>query len=160
MYPFGDLPENLAAFCAFLRREHRFAIDVRQLRDAARAIDVVDVTDQHAVRDALRPVLASTFRDAAAFDDAFTQFFFPGPAGAPQAALPQPHRDVGGSTDAEQQLERAPADRERDRERPESATPGALSAVETAATTDASAPPTTVLGQYSPIEADAQSAQA
>ena len=152
---FGSLPANLAAFCGFLRREHRFAIDPRQLRDAARAIDVVDVTDQRAVRDALRPVLASTFRDAAAFDGAFVQFFFPGPAGAPQAALPRPDRDIGGSTDSEKELERKRADRER--ERPDTSTPGALAAVAPAARTDASAPPTTVLGRYSPIEAEAQS---
>ena len=158
MYPFGAFPENLAAFCAFLRHEHRFAIDPRQLRDAARAMDVIDVTDERGVRDALRPVLASTFRDASAFDSAFTQFFFPGPAGVPQAALPRPQRDIGGAADgAHKELERERADRGRDRERPKSTTSGMLSAVETAAQTDASARPTTVLGRYSPIEAEAQS---
>jgi len=157
MYPFGSIPENLAAFCAFLRREHRFTIDVRQLRDAARALDVVTVTDERAVRDALRPVLASTFRDASAFDTAFVQFFFPGPAGAPQVALPRPHRDVGGPTDAEKELKSEPGERARDHERPEIPTPGALSSLETAAQTDTSAPPATALGRYSPIDAAAQS---
>ena len=158
MFPFGSLPENLAAFCAFLRREHRFDIDLRQLRDAARAIEVVDVTDGRAIRDALRPVLASTFRDAAAFDGAFMQFFFPGPAGVRQAALPRPHRDIGGSADgAEKELERDRADRERDRERRETAMAAAPSPDQTPAEMDASARPVTVLGRYSPIDAEAQS---
>src|SRR5262249_30913224 len=105
-----------------------------------------------------RPVLASTFREAAAFDSAFRQFFFPGPAGAPQTALPRPHRDVGGSRHgAGRELEMERADDERDRERPETATLGAVSAVEAAARAESSARPATVLGRYSPIAAEAQS---
>src|SRR5262249_11167208 len=103
-------------------------------------------------------VLASTIGEAAAFDSAFTQFFFPGPAGAPQTALPRPHRDVGGSADgAENESERERAGRARDRERPETTTLAPGSAVETDAQTDAWARKMTALGRYSPIEAEAQS---
>lgn len=74
-YPFASLPENLAAFCAVLRRDHRFRIGPRELQDAARALEITDLADERAVRDVLRPVLSGTLDDVRVFDRAFDQFF-------------------------------------------------------------------------------------
>ena len=79
MYPFATLPGNLAAFCEALRRRHGFHIGPGELHDAARALDVVDLASEHAVRNALRPILAGTLDDLKVFDAAFTQFFSPIP---------------------------------------------------------------------------------
>ena len=38
MYPFASLPENLAAFCDALRRQHGFRIGPGEVHDAARAL--------------------------------------------------------------------------------------------------------------------------
>ena len=75
MYPFGGLPENLVSFCALLRRDYGFHIGAGEMLDAARALDIVDLSDQHAVRSALRTVLAGTRDDVAVFDAAFNRFF-------------------------------------------------------------------------------------
>lgn len=74
-YPFASLPENLAAFCSVLRRDYRFGIGPRELTDAARGLEVTDLTSERAVRDALRPILSRSHDDAARFDDAFDRFF-------------------------------------------------------------------------------------
>jgi uncharacterized protein with von Willebrand factor type A (vWA) domain len=74
-YPFESLPENLAAFCEVLRREHRFRIGAGELHDAARALELVNVGDERAVRNSLRPVLASRLEDLHVFDNAFSRFF-------------------------------------------------------------------------------------
>jgi uncharacterized protein with von Willebrand factor type A (vWA) domain len=103
MYPFGALPENLAAFCAYLRRDHGFAVGHGELHDAARALELVDISDECAVRDALRVVLSRTPADVSAFDDAFRAFFFPGPPGIAQPALPPVSRE-GGRQQAEEKL--------------------------------------------------------
>jgi uncharacterized protein len=84
MYPFRSLPQNLIAFCDFLRREHRFAIGPREVRDATRALELLGIIEERVVRDALRPVLAHSRDDAAVFDRVFSAFFFPGPSGAAQ----------------------------------------------------------------------------
>src|SRR5262249_43088634 len=76
-YPFARLPENLAAFCASLRQAWGFRVGPGELLDAAHALLVVDLADEHAVRNALRPILSSTQADALAFDCAFDAFFFP-----------------------------------------------------------------------------------
>jgi uncharacterized protein len=76
MYPFGSLPDNLAAFCDMLRRSHRFRIGAGELHDAARALELVDLGDAQAVRDALRPILSATSDDVRGFDAAFAEFFF------------------------------------------------------------------------------------
>jgi hypothetical protein len=81
MYPFTSLPGNLAAFCDVLRRVHRFRIGPGELHDAARALEVVDLSDANAVRNGLRPVLSATRDDATVFDPAFVAFFFPERAG-------------------------------------------------------------------------------
>ncbi len=88
MYPFGDLPANLAAFCGELRREHGFRIGPGELRDAARALALVETSDEREVRHALRAILASDRRTADAFDPAFDAFFYPGPEGIAQTGLP------------------------------------------------------------------------
>ena len=93
MYPFGDLPGNLTAFCAVLRHDHGFRIGPGEVRDAARALEAVNLADDRKVRDALRLVLSSSRDTAAAFDKAFDQFFFPGPPGS-RAARPATHRST------------------------------------------------------------------
>ena len=75
MYPFGGLPENLTSFCGALRREYGFHIGAGELLDAARALEIVDLSNEQAVRSALRTVLACTHDDAARFDGAFDRFF-------------------------------------------------------------------------------------
>jgi uncharacterized protein with von Willebrand factor type A (vWA) domain len=83
MLPYGGLPENLAGFCAVLRRDHRFHIGAGELLDAARALDVVPLSDRRSVRHALRAVLACTRDEAAAFDPAFDRFFLQTGLGLP-----------------------------------------------------------------------------
>jgi uncharacterized protein len=100
MYPFASLPENLAAFCHVLRRNHGFRIGPGELHDAARALDVVDLGNERAVRHALRPILGGTLDELTAFDDAFARFFFPGPVGVPQHELPSTRREPGTSVDS------------------------------------------------------------
>lgn len=79
MYAFGGLPENLAGFCALLRREYAFRIGSGELLDAARALDIVDLSSEPAVRSALRTILTGTRDDVVAFDEAFDRFFLPRP---------------------------------------------------------------------------------
>jgi uncharacterized protein len=74
-YPYESLPENLAAFCAMLRRDHRFLIGPRELQEAARALEISALADERVVRDALRPVLTSSLDDVQIFDRAFDRFF-------------------------------------------------------------------------------------
>src|SRR5262245_28747711 len=112
MYPFASLPDNLAAFCEFLRRDRGFRIGPGELHDAARALEVIDLADERAVRHGLRPILSGTFADAHAFDAAFTTFFHPDFTGVPQDQLPTrrepgPGADGGGADAAE--ARRAPS---------------------------------------------------
>jgi uncharacterized protein with von Willebrand factor type A (vWA) domain len=88
MYPFGDLPGNLTAFCAALRREHGFGIGPGEIADATRVLRVIDLADQQHVRHAWRAILSNSRDTAARFDAAFDAFFFPGPAGTPQTQQP------------------------------------------------------------------------
>ena len=76
MHPFGGLPENLAGFCERLRRDHGFQIGAGELLDAARALEIVDLSDERSVRAALRAVLTGSRDDAAVFDAAFDRYFF------------------------------------------------------------------------------------
>ena len=104
MYPFGALPENLVSFCALLRRDYGFRIGAGEMLDAARALDIVDLSDEQAVRSALRTVLAGTRDDAAAFDGAFNRFFLSRPPAAdhdPLAARSH-ERDSGPSGEGEE----------------------------------------------------------
>jgi uncharacterized protein len=77
IYAFGGLPENLASFCALLRREYGFRIGAGELLDAARSLDVIDLSSEPAVRAALRTILSGTHDDVAVFDAAFDRFFLP-----------------------------------------------------------------------------------
>jgi uncharacterized protein len=99
MYPFASLPENLAAFCERLRRDHGFRVGPGELSDAARALDVVDLADEQAVRHTLRPILSGTLADATVFDQAFAEFFFPGPLGVRQDQMPSPRLELGTDAD-------------------------------------------------------------
>jgi uncharacterized protein len=83
MHPFGSLPNNLVAFGDVLRREYGFAIGPRELHDAARVLEIVDLADESVVRNALRPILSKTRENARIFDQAFSKFFFPRPPGVP-----------------------------------------------------------------------------
>jgi hypothetical protein len=74
-YPYENLPDNLAAFCAILRREHRFLIGPRELADAAHALELTSLHDEPAVRNTLRPILSASVEDAAVFDVLFDRFF-------------------------------------------------------------------------------------
>ena len=87
MYPFGSLPGNLVAFCSVLRGDHGFRIGPGEAADAARALEIVDLRDEHAVRNVLRPILSMTVDNARAFDPAFSAFFFPKAAAAPPATV-------------------------------------------------------------------------
>jgi uncharacterized protein with von Willebrand factor type A (vWA) domain len=95
MYPFASLPENLAAFCQVLRRQHGFDIGPGELHDAARALGVVALADERAVRHALRPILGGSLDDVTVFDAAFARFFFPTTAGPRQEGLPSTRPEPG-----------------------------------------------------------------
>lgn len=116
MYPYGDLPGNLAAFCGRLRREHGFRLGPGEVHDAARALEVVDVSDERHVRHALRAILSSSLDNALVFDDAFAAFFFPGPEGVPQPGQPaMPRRDErAGKGDADGERRQPSGDRHAD----------------------------------------------
>lgn len=81
MYPFGSIPSNLVAFTDFLRREYGFKICLSEQHDAARVLEIVDLTNESALRNALRPVLSETSEDVSVFDEAFNRFFSPGTQG-------------------------------------------------------------------------------
>ena len=82
IYPYRSLPDNLAAFSALLRHEHRFRVGPRELQDAVRALEFVDLGNERAVRNSLRPVLTGSFDELRIFDQAFDRFFL-GEAGGP-----------------------------------------------------------------------------
>jgi uncharacterized protein len=155
MYPFGGLPENLAAFCAALRRDHGFRIGPRELHDAARALDLVELADERAVRHALRPILAGTLDEATVFDTAFTQFFFPGPAGLRQDQLPSTRREPGADADG-RDADRARHAPSSDADADEASGPGGgpLTPIES---TDDGLEEAAIFApsRYSPLEADA-----
>ena len=155
MYPFGTLPENLIAFCEFLRRRYAFRIGPREAHDAARALDLVDLTDELTVRHALRPVLAGNRKEAAVFDRAFTEFFFPGPPGVAQSDLPRPStsmdRDAGGVEDV---VPHRHATDDRDADERGETTAGPIAPVDVG-DADAMSPATAIRSSYSPLEAEA-----
>jgi uncharacterized protein with von Willebrand factor type A (vWA) domain len=130
MYPYGTLPENLVAFSEFLRQRYAFPIGPRETHDAARALELIDLADERAARNALRPVFSASRRDAAAFDRAFSEFFFPAP-GIPQSKLPRP--------------------RESDASDASSADSSALVEIED---TDARLPALTLRSSYSPLDVE------
>src|SRR5262245_32568774 len=108
MYPFGDFPANLAAFCALLRREYGFHIGAGELIDAMRAIEIVDVSDERAVRAALRTVLTGTREDVGIFDAAFDRFFLSRPGVEERQASELERDDEPHATDAGHEAAREP----------------------------------------------------
>jgi uncharacterized protein len=155
-YPFSSLPENLAAFCAALRRDHQFSIGPRELMDAARGLEITNITDERAVRDALRPILAKTNEDVGTFDVAFARFFL----GATSPALPGrealstatpdaplPGQDSGPMLDTRPSMSGSA-----DVEAPAADTGGG--AVRYAADSDEHATATVLRAKYSPLEAE------
>jgi uncharacterized protein with von Willebrand factor type A (vWA) domain len=160
MYPFASLPDNLAAFCDALRRRHGFRIGPAELRDAARALDVVDVADERAVRDAFRPILGGTLDEVRAFDAAFTQFFFPGPAGVPQDQMPSTRREPGDADGREANVDRArqapPSGADADDEAPGPGG-GPMTPLETSGDVP-NQPAIFAPSSYSPLESDAADA--
>ena len=154
MYPFGTLPHNLIAFGGFLRHVHAFHIGPREIHDAARALDIVDVVDERAVRDALRPILSGTLREATVFDQAFTEFFFPGPPGIPQSNLPRApgaiDPDAGGVDDI---VQRRLAGDDAEIEEQSHADGGPIAPLEIG-DNDTATPAFALRSSYSPFDAD------
>ena len=156
MFPFGGIPENLAAFCEILRRKYGFRIGPGELRDAARTLDVVDVFDERAVRNGLRLVLSATADDAMVFDRAFSDFFFPGPAGVRQDQMPSTRREPGSEPDGLDTMldrERRPPADEADADGVPETGSGQISALETMESA-AEEPALVARSSYSPIEID------
>jgi uncharacterized protein len=155
MYPFGTLPDNLVAFGGFLRQRHGFRIGPREIHDAARALEVVDLVDERTVRNALRPILSGTLREATLFDRAFTEFFFPGPPGVPQSNLPPPRTQFDSNADGvETAIEQSRASDDRSDEEPLRADSGAIAPLDIR-DDDAAMPALTLRSSYSPLDAEA-----
>jgi hypothetical protein len=154
MYPFGSLPENLIAFCACLRSSYGFAIGPREAHDAARALEIVDVTDERTVRDSLRPVLSGTREDAASFDAAFSEFFFQNRPGV-ESVRPARQRALDGADETQTAADDTRAMTVRDRHIAESddAADGQLVPIAPDGTTDA-ADDSLARRSYSPRDAD------
>jgi len=159
MYPFGNLPDNLIAFCNILQRDHGFRIGAGERHDAARALEIVELSDERAVRHALRSILSRTRDDAAVFDRAFAEFFFPGPPGVRQAGMPSTRREpeaTGTGGDDRPEAGRARPGSAEEEEGTEAADgtlrPLALSE------DDAAAPALLARGSYSPLEVEAAGA--
>lgn len=158
MYPYGSLPANLVAFGEFLRREHGFRIGSAEMHDAARALGIVDLVDETAVRNALRPLLSRTRENAAVFDRAFTAFFFPGPTGIAQAGQEPLRRGVGPETPrhekpAEGRPQAAPDEAE---EEEKEAAAGGSTFTPVAESETGAAPALFARASYSPLEAAGQ----
>ncbi|MGE5246100.1 MAG: vWA domain-containing protein [Betaproteobacteria bacterium] len=154
MYPFGSLPLNLIAFGRVLRVEHGFRIGAGELRDAARALEIVDLSDERAVRDALRPVLSSTEADTRAFDQAFTTFFFPGPAGVPQRPMSRARVDADDPADPGIEAGHRPASGGIEEEEGPAPPVAPVEPLATAGA-DAAARALVARASYSPLDADA-----
>jgi uncharacterized protein len=130
-FAYGSLPANLAAFCAMLRRDYAFRIGTREVHDAARAIETVGIATERAVRDALRPVLSSSFEQVAVFDDAFRRFFY-GDLAA-DARAPRPERSAstkGGASNDDDTGHASPPDASPDRDDTTGGHDGAVAAVD------------------------------
>ena len=76
-FPHRTSTTNLAAFCAMLRRDHRFTIGPGEAQGALWAIAAIGIADQGRVRAALKLVLSATREQAAALDPIFNAFFLP-----------------------------------------------------------------------------------
>lgn len=155
MYPFASLPANLAAFCAELRRDHGFRIGPRELQDAARALQVTAIADEHAVRDVLRPVLSRRLEDVRCFDQAFDRFFHPRAdlARGLQRAEARPGEATGGAA-PKSRAAVAPGETE-GRQDDVAGHPGRVVAATSGSVDAEAAPPAGILqSAYSPAEAE------
>jgi uncharacterized protein len=153
MYPFGNIPSNLVAFGDVLRKEYEFKIGPQELEDAARVLEIVDLGDESAVRNGLRPILSKTRDDASVFDQAFSRFFLPS-----LTVLEIEHGSTGrklgeGPTQTERRFEQEgvpdiEADEDRERDAAPSAAPLTTAKPEVA-------PGLLARARYSPLEAEA-----
>lgn len=155
MYPFGNLPDNVIAFGDFLRREHGFRVVHADLRDATRALEVVDLSNELAVRHALRCIFSRTPDESQVFDQAFSAFFFPGPAGVGQPELHPVQRTVKSGARSETRpgsgRQQRSGDSDEDEERGWSGS-GQITPTPTTETNGAAL--RTALARYSPLEAE------
>jgi uncharacterized protein with von Willebrand factor type A (vWA) domain len=155
-FPFASLPENLAAFCAELRRAHGFGVGPGELADAARALEIADLEDERAVRDSLRPVLCGRLDEVVLFDRAFDEFFFDRQRGLPEPPGPSSPRSI-------EREPGTPVDgRDRIRTTEESPTPerlesgGGPGAVRDVADAGDEAAAGVLRASYSPLEAEGE----
>jgi uncharacterized protein with von Willebrand factor type A (vWA) domain len=158
MYTFGGLPENLVSFCALLRRDYGFRVGAGELLDAARALNIVDLSSQQAVRAVLCTVLAGTRDDVMAFDKAFDRFFLSGAvARQHDAAAALERKPEAGSGEEETSSTRAGSTGAFEAEFEEGATEGTglMTPLETAAEEESG-----VIGRasYSPASIDSTQA--
>ena len=157
MYPFAGLPENLIAFCAVLRRDYRFSIGPGEQHDAARSLEIVNLSDERAVRDALRPILSGTRDDVTVFDRAFREFFLTAPAAPRQDQMPSTRREPGagaGGREEGVEPERAPgSDAETDAADVSSEAHGPMIPIETGSS-DLEEAALAARANYSPLEAE------
>src|SRR5262249_8833193 len=74
-----------------------FRVGAGELLDAGRALNIIDLSNQQAVRAALRAVLSGTRDDVIAFDKAFDRFFLAGGLARQQdaAAALEPKPEAG-----------------------------------------------------------------
>jgi len=156
MYPFGGILSNLVAFGDFLRSEYGFKTGPGELLDAAQVLDIVDLADESAVRNALRSALSKTSDDAGVFDQAFSRFFFPGPPGLQQPERESLHRAMGNQPDqAEKRVQNeCPGAAEQTEEEAGQDAPGA-SIAPVATEQPEVAPAVLARAGYSPLEAEA-----
>lgn len=80
------LSEQIAQFCASLRRRHGFRIGVGETRDALRALDAVGAAEERRVRAALRAVICGRYQDIDVFEREFDAFFL-GRTSQPRAVV-------------------------------------------------------------------------
>jgi uncharacterized protein len=153
MFRFGSLPGNLIAFGEFLRSEYGFKVSSGELHDAARALEVVDLASELSVRNALRPILSMTLDDFSVFDQAFTAFFFPGPAGVQPTPKPLQRQFGLQASQGESRAEVAPHPSQDSAEEEEG--PGAAGAAFTPLVTGEPGATPVLLARtsYSPLEA-------
>ena len=69
------LSEQVALFCASLRRKHGFRIGLGETRDALQALDAVGTSEERRVRAALRAVVCGRYADIEPFEREFEVFF-------------------------------------------------------------------------------------
>jgi uncharacterized protein with von Willebrand factor type A (vWA) domain len=151
IYAFGGLPENLASFCALLRHEYAFRIGSGELLDAARALDIVDLSSEQAVRSALRTILTGTRDDVVAFDEAFDRFFLPRPGMHGRRARSALEREPGAGAGREgktTELRRAPGAYDAEMEAAAAAGTGPLTPIEMSDEDEAAS---TMRASYSPV---------